>query len=108
MRKICLIPTVACLLVALTIINAIPASAGTLIITPPQGGQEDPGQVEPPADQQDPGQVEPPADQEDPGPVITTIEVVIPQVADEELYRAAERAPSLAYIPEAQISEPQT
>lgn len=92
MKKLFLsILTIVCLLVTLTVLNAVPVSAGTLTITPSVGGPgEPPGQAEPPPGQ---GEQEPPS-----GPVVTSIEVEIPQVADEELSSAAERNPILDYV----------
>jgi hypothetical protein len=91
MRKLFLILTIVCLLVTLTILNAIPVSAGTLTITPPVGGpnapEDPPGQVKPP-----PGQEEPP------GPVMTPIVVEIPERAGEDLSGVAERNPILEYV----------
>ena len=90
MKKLFLsILTIVCLLATLTVLNAVPVSAGTLIITPTVGGPEEPPDPEVPP----PGQEQPPS-----GPVFTSIEVEIPQVADEELGRAAERNPILEYV----------
>lgn len=73
--------TIVCLLATLTIINAIPASAGTLIITPTLGGPEEPP----------PGQVEPPDR-------VIVVEVEIPEVAGEDLSGVAELNPILEYV----------
>ena len=97
MRKLFLILTIVCLLATLTIINAIPVSAGTLTITPPVGGQEEPP----------PGQAEPPPGQEEPVPGITTIEVEIPVVAGEDLSGVAELNPILEYVGDAASPEPE-
>jgi hypothetical protein len=90
MKKLFLsILTIVCLLVTLTVLNAVPVSAGTLTITPTVGGPgEPPGQEEPP-----PGQEEPP-----PGPVLTPIVVEIPERAGEDLSGVAERNPILEYV----------
>jgi hypothetical protein len=87
MRKVFLILTIVGLLATLTIINAIPASAGTLTITPPVGGPEDPsnGQVNMP------GKAAPP-DQ--------TMMLEIPEGAGEDLSGVAERNPILHYAPD--------
>jgi hypothetical protein len=93
MRKLFLILTIVCLLVTVTIINAIPVSAGTLTINPPVGGPEegpDPGMPPPGQEEPPPGQQEPPT-----GPVIV---VEIPAVAGEDLYGVAERNPILEYV----------
>ena len=98
MRKLFLILTIVCLLATLTIINAIPVSAGTLTITPPVGSQEEPppGQEEPP-----PGQEEPPS-----GPVLTPIDVEIPVWAREDLSGVAELNPILEYVMDQEIPDP--
>jgi len=90
MKKLFLsILTIVCLLVTLTVLNAVPVSAGTLTITPRVGGPgEPPGQEEPP-----PGQQEPPT-----GPVLTPIVVEIPERAGEDLSGVAERNPILEYV----------
>jgi hypothetical protein len=99
MRKLFLILTIVCLLATVTIINAIPVSAGTLTITPTVGGPEEgPDPEMPPPGQQDPSP--------GPGPVITAIEVAIPQVADDALVRAAELNPILEYVPDPDPGDP--
>jgi len=99
MRKLFLILTIVCLLATVTIINAIPVSAGTLTITPTVGGPEEgPDPEMPPPGQQDPSP--------GPDPVITAIEVAIPQVADDALVRAAELAPILEYVPDPDPGDP--
>lgn len=86
MRKLFLIITIVCLLATVTIINAIPVSAGDLTITPTAGGPEEGPDPEMPP----PGQEEPP-----PGPVIV---VEIPVVAGEDLSGVAELNPILEYV----------
>jgi len=86
MKKLFLsILAIVCLLATLTVLNAVPVSAGTLTITPPVGGPEESpsGKVE------KPGEAEPPA---------RVIMVDIPEGAGEDLSEVAERNPILQYL----------
>lgn len=87
MRTLFSILAIVCLLATLTIINAIPVSAGTLTITPPVGGPEDPSNG--PLNKT--GQAQPP-DQ--------TMMLEIPEGAGEDLSGVAERNPILHYEPD--------